>query len=243
MEKVVNLASKMKTYCLDLNKINFDGCMDIIVCKDKHGRLSSTPFHVRFGRITENTIIPIDKTVNIEINGCILTDLYMKVAESGIAHFPSQEEFKTKLSNPEVSSSISNNSINNSDKDSLSSDDASYSNIKYTKSLPQLCEENDNFLTIDEYLKASNTLKNFFDNTDEDDEILNLSVDSKTIKTPTHLSNRTHLNSRELEMLCLQHGMNEIKYFIKNSTKKCLTSYIYLWNYDDKIIGEISHLF
>ena len=50
------------------------------------------------------------------------------------------------------------------------------------------------------------------------------------------MTNRVNLTSSELNQLQLQPGVNEIRYFIKNSTKKCQIAYIYLWSYSDKLV-------
>ena len=83
MNKIIqstkNLASKLE---------KLDGCMDVIVVREKTGGLSSTPFYVRFGLVNGVTgLISGDQLVNIEINGRILENITMLLDRNGVAFF------------------------------------------------------------------------------------------------------------------------------------------------------------
>ena len=105
LESTKNLAGKLKIQTL--NTMTMDGCMDVIVVRDKTGDLSSTPFHVRFGRLTGGAVIPGDRLVNLEVNGRILESITMRLDQNGMAFFSPSECYRPEEETCEKPSSLS----------------------------------------------------------------------------------------------------------------------------------------
>lgn len=68
----------------DINTATLTGCVDIAVCERKDGTLSSTPFHVRFGKL--KVLRTQCKNVMIVLND-VDTGLKMKLGPAGEGYF------------------------------------------------------------------------------------------------------------------------------------------------------------
>eukprot|EP01127_Copromyxa_protea_P020565 TRINITY_DN689_c0_g6_i5.p1 TRINITY_DN689_c0_g6~~TRINITY_DN689_c0_g6_i5.p1 ORF type:complete len:443 (-),score=130.74 TRINITY_DN689_c0_g6_i5:116-1444(-) len=69
---------------LNINPATFSGAVDIVVVQQSDGSFKSTPFHVRFGKFQLLNVG--EKMVTLAIND-ELTDIKMKLGESGSAYF------------------------------------------------------------------------------------------------------------------------------------------------------------
>ena len=81
VEKIVD---GVNTY-FDLNLATLSGAIDIIVVVQPDGTLRSTPFHVRFGKLL--LLRSREKTVTLKVNGEELTEVHMKLGNTGEAFF------------------------------------------------------------------------------------------------------------------------------------------------------------
>jgi phosphatidate phosphatase PAH1 len=86
----MDFLNKLKDYCNDINGTNFNGAIDVIVVKHKDHIYTSSPFHVRFGKL--GVLKSKEKIVNIELNGEPVKDLLMKLCEYGEAWFFNEVE-------------------------------------------------------------------------------------------------------------------------------------------------------
>ncbi|VDL96558.1 unnamed protein product [Schistocephalus solidus] len=59
--------------------------MDVIIVEDSSGTFNCGPFHVRFGKM--GAINPADKSVEVYINGELVTSLHMRLGSAGYAYF------------------------------------------------------------------------------------------------------------------------------------------------------------
>ena len=84
------------------NKATLSGGIDIIAVENDNGEILTTPFHVRFGRLS-GVLNPKEKVVSIVVNGQ-KTDAKMKLGPAGEAFFV--EETRVTLSNDECTSPL-----------------------------------------------------------------------------------------------------------------------------------------
>jgi phosphatidate phosphatase PAH1 len=247
LESTRNLATTVKFKTL--NTVSFDGSTDVIVVREKSGKLSSTPFHVRFGRLT-GTIIPADRVVNIEVNGRIVLDVTMRLDDDGIAYFnkapeqTDQSENKLPIEEPsETNKLVAYKSLPDLDtQNEKDSNTNEQQQLKSSNSSPQFSSAN--LFSESDYIRAADAFNNFLQHEDKPNskpsKVTFLRKNSHIVlennksraekqSVEDEKSTRISLTSAELEKLELLPGANEIRYFIKNSTKKCLYAYIYLW--------------
>lgn len=77
------LGSVSKTWS-SINPATLSGAIDVIVVEHPDGRLSCSPFHVRFGKF--QILKPSQKKVQVFINEK-LSNMPMKLSDSGEAYF------------------------------------------------------------------------------------------------------------------------------------------------------------
>ncbi|CAO3616538.1 unnamed protein product [Mucor hiemalis] len=96
--RIGNLFSSLNNFYNEINPATLSGAIDIIVVEQENGNLASSPFHVRFGKLS--VLLPQEKKVEIHVNGEKIPYL-MKVGEAGEAFFVFEtshevpEEFQT----------------------------------------------------------------------------------------------------------------------------------------------------
>ncbi|KAG0171948.1 hypothetical protein DFQ28_011742 [Apophysomyces sp. BC1034] len=96
--KIGSLITSINNFYNEINPATLSGSIDIVVVEEPNGELSSSPFHVRFGKLS--VLRPQEKKVEIKVNG-ELTPYLMKVGEAGEAFFVFEtehdvpEEFQT----------------------------------------------------------------------------------------------------------------------------------------------------
>lgn len=156
-ESTKNLAGRLKMQTL--NTMSFDGTVDVIAIKDKDNKLSSTPFHARFGRLT-GTIVPADRVVNLEVNGCIIVDLFMILDDDGVAYFPDDETHKSDDNIKPDRSFVTSISCPNFDSMSSKPPVDSFSGLPTSISLPLFALQPEQ---PEETQTASELLKNIFE--------------------------------------------------------------------------------
>ena len=151
MNKLVNLIDTLKHKCREMDNVRFTGAIDVVVIEYADGRLSASPFHVRFGHLgsfktatqTQPTS-PGDTTIDKSLNTLEYADLQrvticvngrnvdggvpMMLNEYGQGYF--------------VSNAATNKSI------SKTASSISFSN----------CESGEASLDLDRYLQRANTL-------------------------------------------------------------------------------------
>lgn len=86
--------SNFKEFYNEINSATLTGAIDVIVVQQEDGTYSSSPFHVRFGKI--GVLRSREKVVDIEINGQPV-DIHMKLGESGEAFFVEETDDKTEV--------------------------------------------------------------------------------------------------------------------------------------------------
>lgn len=59
--KIGNLISSLNNFYNDINPATLSGAIDVIVVEQKDGDLASSPFHVRFGKLS--VLLPQEKKV------------------------------------------------------------------------------------------------------------------------------------------------------------------------------------
>ncbi|VEL21397.1 unnamed protein product [Protopolystoma xenopodis] len=69
----------------DINSSTLTGAIDVIVIKQAEGTYNCGPFHVRFGKLT--AIHPVDKHVEVYVNGHYLDFIHMRLGCAGDAYF------------------------------------------------------------------------------------------------------------------------------------------------------------
>ncbi|KAL5249330.1 hypothetical protein ACHWQZ_G018254 [Mnemiopsis leidyi] len=84
MNYVTSIFSSVKGYYDGINGATLTGALDVIVVKQPDGTLSSSPFHVRFGKL--NVLQSAEKLVDITVNGQPVS-LQMKLGANGEAFF------------------------------------------------------------------------------------------------------------------------------------------------------------
>eukprot|EP00126_Sphaerothecum_destruens_P002379 Sdes_comp15821_c0_seq1m4893 len=84
MNFVGRVFSGVKEFYKDINPATLSGALDIIVIEQEDGSFTTSPFHVRFGKMS--IFSSKEKIVSIEVNG-EETDLNMKLGEAGEAFF------------------------------------------------------------------------------------------------------------------------------------------------------------
>jgi phosphatidate phosphatase PAH1 len=151
---------KLKDYCNDINGTNFNGAIDVIVIKNKDNTYSSSPFHVRFGKI--GVLKSKEKLVNIELNGKPVKGLLMKLCEYGEAWFlneiKKEESEKELVINDDVESEsfvCSTSSL--SRPCSLKTNVSNQESVKHSNSESTMCNSFDN-IDIAKYNRAAMAL-------------------------------------------------------------------------------------
>eukprot|EP01135_Chromosphaera_perkinsii_P010187 Nk52_evm53s2039 gene=Nk52_evmTU53s2039 len=84
MNFVGRVFSGVKEFYKDINPATLSGALDIVVVEQEDGSFTTSPFHVRFGKMS--IFASKEKVVGIEVNG-EPTDLFMKLGEAGEAFF------------------------------------------------------------------------------------------------------------------------------------------------------------
>ncbi|VDK88027.1 unnamed protein product [Dibothriocephalus latus] len=69
----------------ELNPATLTGALDVVIVEDSNGTFNCGPFHVRFGKM--GAINPADKSVELYINGELVTSLHMRLGSAGYAYF------------------------------------------------------------------------------------------------------------------------------------------------------------
>ncbi|GAA5816432.1 hypothetical protein MFLAVUS_009961 [Mucor flavus] len=96
--KIGSLFTSLNNFYNDINPATLSGAIDIVVVEQQDGELATSPFHVRFGKLS--VLLPQEKKVEIQVNGEKVPYL-MKVGEAGEAFFVFEtdhqvpEEFQT----------------------------------------------------------------------------------------------------------------------------------------------------
>ncbi|CAO3634243.1 unnamed protein product [Mucor fragilis] len=96
--RIGSLITTLNNFYNEINPATLSGAIDIIVVEQENGDLASSPFHVRFGKLS--VLLPQEKKVEISVNGDKVPYL-MKVGEAGEAFFVFEtdhqvpEEFQT----------------------------------------------------------------------------------------------------------------------------------------------------
>ncbi|KAF1807430.1 Lipin/Ned1/Smp2-domain-containing protein [Mucor lusitanicus] len=96
--RIGSLITSLNNLYNEINPATLSGAIDIIVVEQEDGDLASSPFHVRFGKLS--VLLPQEKKVEISVNGDKVPYL-MKVGEAGEAFFVFEtdhevpEEFQT----------------------------------------------------------------------------------------------------------------------------------------------------
>ncbi|KAF7725230.1 hypothetical protein EC973_000318 [Apophysomyces ossiformis] len=96
--KIGSLITSINNFYNEINPATLSGSIDIVVVEQPNGDLKSSPFHVRFGKLS--VLRPQEKKVEIRVNG-ELAPYPMKVGEAGEAFFVFEtdhdvpEEFQT----------------------------------------------------------------------------------------------------------------------------------------------------
>lgn len=90
MNFVGRVFSSVSEFYRDINPSTLTGAIDIIVVESKHKELTSSPFHIRFGKL--KLFRPQDNTVDIHVNGKLIPDIKMKVGDAGEAFFVIETE-------------------------------------------------------------------------------------------------------------------------------------------------------
>ena len=76
--------SGVRTAYDEVNPATLSGAIDVLVVEQPDGSLVSSPFHVRFGKIS--VFRSKEKAVCVELNG-EMVDVMMKLGEAGEAFF------------------------------------------------------------------------------------------------------------------------------------------------------------
>lgn len=85
MQFVGKVITSVSEFYKDINPSTLSGAIDVLVVEDANtGRLSCSPFHVRFGKL--QLLRPQEKIVEMRVNSQ-LTDVRMKVGEAGETFF------------------------------------------------------------------------------------------------------------------------------------------------------------
>ncbi|KAK6168129.1 hypothetical protein SNE40_022017 [Patella caerulea] len=76
--------SNVKGFYNEINSATLTGAIDVVITQQEDGTYTSSPFHVRFGKM--GVLRSREKVVDIEING-LPADIQMKLGEAGEAFF------------------------------------------------------------------------------------------------------------------------------------------------------------
>lgn len=85
MDYVKSFGSYIRDAYNNLNPATLSGAIDIIVAQHPDGELTTSPFHVRFGKL--GVLSPKEKIINISINGEVVDNIHMKLGDQGEAFF------------------------------------------------------------------------------------------------------------------------------------------------------------
>uniref|UniRef100_A0A0K0G102 LNS2 domain-containing protein n=1 Tax=Strongyloides venezuelensis TaxID=75913 RepID=A0A0K0G102_STRVS len=99
-----------------MNGANLSGAIDVIVVEQPDGELLCTPFHVRFGKY--GVFYSGDKVIDIKINGQDILNLEMKLTDSGVGYFITQDN-EEKSSVTEKEETTDKNINENTDENSV----------------------------------------------------------------------------------------------------------------------------
>lgn len=82
----MQIFSRLFDFYKDVNPSTLTGAVDVVVVEDvSTGRLTSSPFHVRFGKL--QVLRPSEKKVEIEVNGRAVEEVSMKIGMAGETFF------------------------------------------------------------------------------------------------------------------------------------------------------------
>lgn len=86
MNSIGNLFSGIRDFYRDLNPSTLTGAVDVVVVEDvATGRLTCSPFHVRFGKL--QMLRATEKRVDVEVNGVVVEGVQMKIGNAGETFF------------------------------------------------------------------------------------------------------------------------------------------------------------
>lgn len=232
MKKVGEITDWLKTEYSELNKSNFSVAIDVIVVKQKDGLLKSTPFYVRFGKLS--ILKPKNTQVYIKINDKIKS-LQMRLNETGEAFFIGKQSVNESIKTEE---NISKKSKEKTIISKIISQRAqSCPIIRNVSNIiePIVLNANEKFTRNGE---SENTKinqddrTNFFLSNDSGDAQANVDDQSETIHSSRQLEHE------QLVDLGLEKGINEIKYCVLTSKgeEKVVIGYIFLWNHYEKVV-------
>ena len=85
MDYVKSFGSYIRDAYNNLNPATLSGAIDIIVAQHPDGELTTSPFHVRFGKL--GVLSPKEKIINISVNGEVVDNIHMKLGDQGEAFF------------------------------------------------------------------------------------------------------------------------------------------------------------
>lgn len=87
-----SIAQKIKDFTKTINPNTLTGAIDVLAIKQEDGTFTSTPFHIKFGKL--GVFRPYNTKVFISINGEQLNDLQMILDEEGKAYFIEKKDTK-----------------------------------------------------------------------------------------------------------------------------------------------------
>eukprot|EP00054_Salpingoeca_dolichothecata_P020459 m.129104 g.129104 ORF g.129104 m.129104 type:complete len:966 (+) comp23622_c0_seq5:40-2937(+) len=91
MESLRRAISGVKNFYQGINPATLSGAIDIVVVRMPDGTLKSSPFHVRFGKLSVLRTSE-ERVVDISVNEIPIKDLKMKIGEAGEAFFVHEAE-------------------------------------------------------------------------------------------------------------------------------------------------------
>ncbi|CAD5230126.1 unnamed protein product [Bursaphelenchus xylophilus] len=95
MDYVYTIFNNFKYFYNSMNPATLSGAIDVIVVEQPDGSLLSTPFHVRFGKLS--VFNSDEKFVDIQINGTDIANVKMKLGDNGVAFFVEEVEPSEEL--------------------------------------------------------------------------------------------------------------------------------------------------
>ncbi|CAD5226071.1 unnamed protein product [Bursaphelenchus okinawaensis] len=90
MDYVYTIFNNFKYFYNSMNPATLSGAIDVIVVEQPDGSLLSTPFHVRFGKLS--VFNSDEKFVDIQINGSDIANIKMKLGDNGVCFFVEEVE-------------------------------------------------------------------------------------------------------------------------------------------------------